>query len=124
VNLTAKFESSSPYSSLKRSVPGAFNVDLIGSGQPAPPYLGLRHRHLNLAGAFYERQVEAEPAVAGQGLTLVHYSAQPEPFLTRSTPFKPPTPPNTLRHLLNTRKITPKQTLNAPPIPQKALTLS
>ena len=33
-------------------------------------------------------------------------------------------PPNTPRHLINTRKITPKQTLNAPPIAQKALTLS
>jgi len=56
-----------------------------------------------------------------QGLTLVHFSAQPEPYLTRNTPF---TPPNTPRHLLNTRKTTPKQSLNAPPIPQKALTLS
>jgi hypothetical protein len=60
----------------------------------------------------------------GQGLTFVHCSAQPEPYLTRNTPFKPSTPPNTPRHLLNTRKITLKQTLNAPPIPKKALTLS
>jgi len=58
-----------------------------------------------------------------QELTLVHFSAQPEPYMTRNTPFKPQNPPNTPRHLLNTRKITPKQTLNAPPIPQKALTL-
>ena len=42
----------------------------------------------------------------GQGLTLVHFSAQPEPYMTRSTPFKPPTLPNTPRDLLNTRKIT------------------
>jgi len=61
---------------------------------------------------------------SNQGLTLVHFSAQPEPFLTRNTPLKPPTPPNTPRHLLNSRKTTPKQTLNAPPVPQKALTLS
>jgi len=59
-----------------------------------------------------------------QGLTLVHFQAQPEPYLTRNTPFKPPTPPSTPRHLLNTRKITPQQILNAPPIPQKALKLS
>jgi len=30
-----------------------------------------------------------------QGLTLVNFSAQPEPYLTRNTPFKPPTPPDT-----------------------------
>jgi hypothetical protein len=59
-----------------------------------------------------------------QGLTLVHFSAQPEPYLTLNTPFKPPTTTNTPRHRLNTRKIIPKQTLNASPIPQKALTLS
>jgi hypothetical protein len=61
----------------------------------------------------------------GQGLTLVHFSAQSEPYVTQNTPFEParnttPTP----RHLLNTRNIAPKQTLTAPPIPQKALTLS
>ena len=59
-----------------------------------------------------------------QGLTLVHLSAQPEPYLTRNTPLEPPTPPTIPRHLLKARKITPKQTLNAPPILQKALTLS
>jgi len=61
------------------------------------------------------------PRVTNQGLTLVHFSAQPEPYLTRNATC---TPPNTPRHLLNTRKTTPKQSLNAPPIPQKALTLS
>jgi len=30
----------------------------------------------------------------GQGRTLVHFSAQPEPYLTRNTPFKRPTSPN------------------------------
>ena len=54
---------------------------------------------------------------AGRGLHSSTFSAQPEPYLTRNTPFKPPSPPNTPRHLLNTRKMTPKQTLNAPPIP-------
>jgi hypothetical protein len=54
-----------------------------------------------------------------QGLTLVHFSAQLEPFRTRNlsrfghpmlapaTPYEPP-----------------KQPLNAPTVPQKALTLS
>ena len=60
-------------------------------------------------------------ATVMQGLTPVHFSAQPEPYLTRNTPFPPPNNP---RHLPNTRKQTPKQSLNAPPIPQKALTLS
>jgi len=49
-----------------------------------------------------------------QGLTFVHVSAQPEPFLKQKhnlrTPLCPITPP--------------KQPLNAPPIPQKALKLS
>ena len=29
----------------------------------------------------------------GQGLTLVHPSAQPEPFLTQNTPYIPPNDP-------------------------------
>ena len=58
---------------------------------------------------------------ARQGLTLVHFSAQPEPFPTQNTLFRPP---NTFCHLLTTRKRTPKQSLNAPRIPQKALRLS
>jgi len=52
-----------------------------------------------------------------QGLTLVYLSAQPEPFLkqkhTLHTPAYPLLPINSL-----------KQPLNAPPFPQKALTLS
>jgi len=39
------------------------------------------------------------PMTRGQGLTLVHFSAQPEPFLspkkTRNTPKHPLIPPNT-----------------------------
>jgi len=57
-------------------------------------------------------------APEGQGLTLVHFSAQPEPFPTQNTPYTPPkfplTPPV---HLLNN---SPMQ----PPISQRALTLS
>jgi len=55
-----------------------------------------------------------------QGPTLVHISAQAEPFLkqklTLHTPLYPLRPPNTpsITHT--------KQSLNAPPIPQKALT--
>ena len=30
-----------------------------------------------------------------QGLTLVHFSAQPEPFLKQNTPWTPLIPPNT-----------------------------
>jgi hypothetical protein len=39
----AKFESSSSYSSFKRSVPGAFNVDLTGSTCSALPRAHLGH---------------------------------------------------------------------------------
>jgi len=56
-----------------------------------------------------------------QGLTLVHFSAQPEPYLTRNAPCTPQTPPDTCQ---TPAKTTPTQSLNAPPIPQKALTLS
>ena len=68
---------------------------------------------------YFETADDAD--AAGQGVTLIHFSAQPEPYLTRNTPF---TPLNIPRHLLNTRIITPKQSLNTPPIPQKALMLS
>ena len=35
-----------------------------------------------------------EPLRGGrQGLTLVHFSARPEPFLTENTPSTPPNPP-------------------------------
>ena len=50
----------------------------------------------------------------GQGLTLVHFSAQPEPCLTQG---------NTL-HTLNTPLTRATQPLRAPPIPYKALKLS
>jgi len=33
-----------------------------------------------------------------QGLTLVHFQAQPKPFLTQNTPETPPTPPSHLLH--------------------------
>ena len=57
------------------------------------------------------------PAGWRQGLTHVHFLAQPEPFLTRNTPqTHPTTPEHSLKH--------PKQPLNAPPVPLKALTLS
>ena len=55
------------------------------------------------------------------GLTLVHFSAQPEPFLT---PNRPHTPHNTTKHPLNTPKHPPKQHRYAPPMPQNALPLS
>jgi len=42
-----------------------------------------------------------------QGLTLVHFSAQPETFLTQNTPY---TPPHTTSHPFNTPKITYKCT--------------
>jgi hypothetical protein len=52
-----------------------------------------------------------------QGLILVPFIAQPEPFLTQNTPKTPRDPPF---HLLDNPYTTPKRT----PIPQKALTLS
>ena len=60
--------------------------------------------------------VEGAEAVVGavdQGLTLVSFSAQPEPFLTQSTPKRPPLiPPNP--PLI---PLTPsKQPLNPPPV--------
>jgi len=30
------------------------------------------------------------------GLTIIHFQAQPEPFLTQNTPYTPPSAPNTL----------------------------
>ena len=51
---------------------------------------------------------------AGQGLTLVHFSAQLEPY---------PSQQNTVR-TLNTPLTWAAQTLRAPPIPYKALKLS
>jgi len=60
-------------------------------------------------------------AVRRQGLTLVNFLAQPEPILTQNVPKRyprhsliPPGPP--CSH--------PRQPLNAPPIPHKALMLS
>jgi hypothetical protein len=52
-----------------------------------------------------------------QGLTLVRFSAQLEPFLTQKTPYTPSAPPNTCL----TRATQP---LRAPPSPYKALKLS
>jgi len=49
-----------------------------------------------------------------QGLTLVHFSAQPEPFLQQKHTLHIP------QHLPTPRK----EPLNAPPIPQKPLTFS
>jgi hypothetical protein len=43
----------------------------------------------------------------GHGLTLVHFSAQPEPFLTQNAPYMPPD--------------TPQQPLNAPQSHRKRL---
>ena len=57
-------------------------------------------------------------SACGQGLTLVHLSAQPELFLKLKTyPAHPLIPPDTHR-------TPPKQPLNATPRPQKELTLS
>jgi len=56
-------------------------------------------------------------AAAKQGLTLVHFSAQPEPVLTQSTPLKaqtnPPTPPK--QHVNN-----PQTTPNCTPYPTQS----
>ena len=52
-----------------------------------------------------------------QGLTLIHFQAQREPFLIQSTPSTTPTNPST-------PFTPPKQPLHAPPVPLKALTLS
>jgi len=56
-----------------------------------------------------------------QGLTLVHYSAQLEPFLTQKRTLHTP---NTPCHPLNNPSTPPKQHLTAPPVTQKALKLS
>jgi dsDNA-specific endonuclease/ATPase MutS2 len=34
-----------------------------------------------------------ETARRGQGLTLVHFTPQPEPFMTQNTPYTPPGTP-------------------------------
>jgi hypothetical protein len=65
---------------------------------PPPPLTSVRtaKRSLSLA-------------ASGQGLTNVHFSAQPEPFLTRNTPEIPRNDP---WHLLDTSKTTPKHPLS------------
>jgi len=60
---------------------------------------------------------EDEKKQQRQGLTLVHYSAQLEPFLTQNHTLNIPTTPY---HPLNT----PETTLTAPHVTQKALKLS
>jgi len=60
-------------------------------------------------------------AAAWQGLTLLHFSAQPKPFLTQNTPYTAPITPH---DLINTSQTPPKLALDATPNPQKALTLS
>ena len=62
-----------------------------------------------------------ETARRGQGLTLAHFSPQPELFLTQNTP---PTSPNASYYPLHTLYTPPKQTLNATPIQQTVPTLS
>ena len=52
-------------------------------------------------------------STVGQGLTLVHFSAQPEVFLTQNTPY---TPPNTHNHPLNTSQTPHEQPPNATPV--------
>jgi len=64
-----------------------------------------------------------------QGLTLVHFSAQPELFLIRKTHREHlPTPPDNSatppQHPRKQPETTPKHPLNAPPLPQHVLTLS
>jgi len=49
-----------------------------------------------------------------EGLTLVHYSARLEPYLSQENPL----------HTLNTPLTRATQSLRAPPIPYKALKLS
>jgi hypothetical protein len=48
---------------------------------------------------------KASESTSWQGLTLVHFSAQPEPFLTQNTPQTPPETPlhsmTPLKHPLN-----------------------
>ena len=38
-------------------------------------------------------RVMKDATIAGQGLTLAHFPAQPEPFLTQNTPYTPPNTP-------------------------------
>jgi len=59
----------------------------------------------------------ASTAAAGSGLTLVHFSAQLESFLTQKHTLNTPQTPC---HHLNT----PKQPLSAPLVTRKALILS
>jgi len=53
----------------------------------------------------------------GQGLTLVHFSAELEPCLHKKTPYTPSTPPN-----IPLKRAT--RPLRAPPVPCKAMKLS
>ena len=60
----------------------------------------------------------SSPSRAGtQGLTLVHSSAQLEPFLKQKHTLNTPIPPST-------SKISPKRPQTAPPVTKKAIKLS
>ena len=77
----------------------------LADGEPDRPGRragGVQHHRLVLQALRRGRQ--------RQGLTIVHFPAQPQPFLSRITPYTPLTPPYTpLRGLHNpcTHPLTP-----------------
>jgi len=64
---------------LKLSGKGQSKLKLSGNGNQCKP-LPRVHRHVEL------RLSDSDLQSILQGLTLVHFSAQPEPFLTQNTP--------------------------------------
>jgi hypothetical protein len=72
LNLKATFETGLSHFTFKRLIPGAFKTR-DATCQPAPPHP---------SGITISR---IAPWAAKQGLTLVHFSAQLEPFLTQNT---------------------------------------
>ena len=63
----------------------------------APPAAGVYPCDMPLDSAAMDSTMSS----SHQGLTLVHFSAQPEPFLTQNTPYTPSYPLTSPKHPLN-----------------------
>jgi hypothetical protein len=63
-----------------------------------PPPVGTR---VGVAGVHAGTASSAAAAAASQGLTLVHFSAQPEPCPTQNVPLRPLIPPHSPKHPVN-----------------------
>jgi len=67
----------------------------LTSGQCKPLVLGLARPFFGTSHAALQQRFTNTLAAAGKGLTLVHFSAQPEPFLPQKHPLPPHETPYT-----------------------------